>query len=193
MSRSSVDSELVNMVKYLFWKIQNWDARMNTLEEIRTLPVSYRATITDDFLDEYGHMNVRWYATLWGHGARGFMNSLGVDSHEDIRFDIGYWVLRQVMDYNAEVLSGDTISIHGRMIERSEKCMHNMYWMLNETRESVAGSSEVVVGHADLKARRLMSFPPDIGERFDTAVAEWDSMDWLPELSGAIALAASKR
>lgn len=166
---------------------------MNFYDDIFQLTSNYSTTITDDYLDEYGHMNVKWYAELWGRGAGGFMTALGMNFREAVSFDRGYWVLRQVIDYNAEVLSGDTISIHGRMIEYSDKCMHNMYWMLNETQNKVASTSEVLVGHADLAERRLTSFPQDSKELFDTCIAEWDSFGWLAETSGAIGLSPAGR
>jgi acyl-CoA thioester hydrolase len=161
---------------------------MNNFDDISQLPANYSTSITDEYLDEYGHMNVKWYAELWGRGAGGFMTSLGMNFREAVQYDRGYWVLRQVIDYNAEVFFGDTISIHGRMVEYSDKCMHNMYWMLNETQKKVASTSEVLVGHADLAARRLTSFPQDQKDLFDTKIAEWDSLGWLSEISGAIEL-----
>lgn len=165
---------------------------MNSIDDIRTLGIYYSTEITEEFLDEYGHMNVKWYATLWGRGAGGFMNTLGLDFQKDVEIGIGYWVLRQVIDYNAEVLAGDQISIHARMIEHSNKCMHNMYWMVNETRNAIASTSEVLVGYADLTKRRLTDFPPELIERFDTHIAEHDGLGWLPQTSCAISLSPSK-
>ena len=166
---------------------------MNLIDDVIALPVTYETTITDDYLDEYGHMNVRWYAELWGNGAGGFMTAMGMNFRAAVKDDRGYWVLRQVIDYNAEVLAGDTIAIRGRMIEYSDKCMHNMYWMVNETQGKIASTSEVVVGYADLAARRLTSFPQDRKEFFDERIAEWDAMGWLPQTSGACELSPSKR
>ena len=166
---------------------------MNAIDDIRSLPSYYNTTISEEYLDEYGHMNVKWYATLWGRGAGGLMKALGLDFREAVKSATGYWILRQIIDYNAEVLAGDDITIHGRMIDYSDKCMHNMYWMINETRDAVASTSEVLVGYADLNARRLTSFPSDLTERFDTRIAEYDELGWLPETSGAISLSPSKR
>jgi acyl-CoA thioester hydrolase len=165
---------------------------MNTIDEVTILPKTYDTEITDDYLDEYGHMNVRWYAELWGNGAGGFMTSLGMNFREAVKDDRGYWVLRQIIDYNAEVLSGDTIAIHGRMLGYSDKCMHNMYWMVNETQGKIASTSEVLVGYADLAARRLTPFPQERRDFFDTKIAEWDAHGWLAQTSGAISLSPTK-
>jgi acyl-CoA thioester hydrolase len=166
---------------------------MNSIDEIRMLPKIFDTEITEDYLDQYGHMNVRWYATLWGRGAGGFMASLGLDFRDAVKRERGNWVLRQVIDYNAEVLGGDVVAIHGRMIEHSDKCMHNMYWMINETRQKIASTCEVLVGYADLNERRLTSFPPELVEEFDTKIHGWNALDWEPQTSGAIALTRPKQ
>jgi acyl-CoA thioester hydrolase len=161
---------------------------MNTIAEIELLEETFKTTITSEYLDEYGHMNVKWYAQLWGWGASGFMNLRGMNFKKDAEIGIGYWVLRQVIDYKAEVLEGDTIAIYGRMVSRSDKCMHNMYWMVNETQGKIAATSEVLVGYADLEKRRLTSFPTETAVRLDEHITVADAHGWEPVLSGAIDL-----
>ena len=71
-------------------------------------------------------------------------------------------VLRQVVDYLAEVREGDTVAVYGRLVGFTPKRLHNKYWMYNETRASVAAASEVLVTCADLNARRTAPFPDDM-------------------------------
>lgn len=166
---------------------------MNTIEEITQLEKTYETDVTEEFLDEYGHMNVKWYAQLWGRGASAFMRLRDLDFTESVKFDRGHWVLRQVIDYKAEVLEGDHIAIYGRMISHTDKCMHNMYWMVNETQQKIASTSEVLVGYADLSARRLTSFPDDVVQRLDDHIDLCDALGWEAVLSGAIDLTPAKR
>ena len=134
---------------------------MNSIDDVRQLEACYETTITKEHLDEYGHMNVKWYAQLWGWGASGFMNARGLDFVKDVEFGIGYWVLRQIIDYTAEVLEGDHITIYGRMVARTDKVMHNMYWMVNDTQNKIAATSQVLVGNA---ADALVCDGPRSGE-----------------------------
>lgn len=165
---------------------------MNTIEEITRLEKVYETNITEEFLDEYRHMNVKWYAQLWGRGASAFFKGLGMDWTESTKYDRGHWVLRQIIDYKAEVLEGDHIAIHCRMIAHTDKCMHNAYFMINETKGKLASTSEVLVGYADLKARRLTSIPDDLVKRLDDHIEQCDALGWTPELSGAIELSPAK-
>lgn len=165
---------------------------MNSIEDVRQLEACYETTITQEHLDEYGHMNVKWYAQLWGSAASGFMNRRGLDFVKDVEFGIGYWVLRQVIDFTAEVLEGDHITIYGRMVNRTDKLMHNMYWMVNDTQEKVAATSQVLVGNADLNKRRLTPFSDEVAQRLDGHIAHCDELGWYAETTGGIELNAGK-
>jgi len=157
-----------------------------TLEQLRHLPLCHRETIPYDYIDAYGHMNVRFYFALWEKAAHGFMKHLGADVHKMLELDRGNWVLRQVVDYLAEVREGDTIAIYGRIVGRTPKRLHNKYWMANETRGNIAATSEVLVTCADLKARRTAPFPDAMGATMDARLAEHRALAWDAPVSGAI-------
>ncbi len=160
--------------------------KLPTIDEVRMLHFCHEREITAEHLDEYNHVNIKYYAEFWGWGAAGLMRSLGMDFEEATKEDRGYWVLRNVLDYHNEIVDGEKISIYGRMVGRADKLMHNMYYMINETRGNVAASSEILVGYADLSARRLTSFAPEKAAELDAKIAEWDALPWQPHLSGAI-------
>lgn len=156
------------------------------LEQVLQLPKFHSETIPAEYLDEYKHMNVRFYSELWGKGAYGLLKLLGIGDVWHGKTNYGHWLLRQVMDYKAEVREGETISIHGRMVARSAKRMHNMYWMVNESKNVVAATSEVLVANADLTSRRMTSFPEHVTEIMDAHIAEMDALGWEVPVSGAI-------
>lgn len=158
------------------------------VEDVRQLRRLCEDTVPDEWLDEYGHMNVRYYMEMWGRGAGAFMRELGLDFKEAAKRDIGYWLLRQVLDYLAEVRVGETVAVYGRMIDRTDKLLHNKYWLVNETRNRLAATSEVLVGRADLTVRRLAAFPAEEAARLEEQLAYCSSLGWDPEPSGAIEL-----
>ena len=155
-------------------------------DQLRQLPLCHRETIPYDYIDAYGHMNVRYYFALWEKAAHGFMKHLGADVHAMLERDRGNWVLRQVVDYLAEVGEGDTVAVYGRLVGFTPKRLHNKYWMHNETRGSVAAASEVLVTCADLKARRTAPFPDDMAVGIRARLAEFDALTWPAPVSGAI-------
>lgn len=161
------------------------------IEDVRRLPCLAEEVVPDEWLDEYGHMNVRYYMEMWGRGAGAFMRELGLDFKEAATRDVGYWLLRQVLDYLAEVRAGETVAVYGRVVDRTDKMLHNKYWLVNETRNRIAATSEVLVGRADLRIRRLAAFPAEEIALVDRHLAEFNALDWDPEPSGAIELIRS--
>jgi acyl-CoA thioester hydrolase len=161
---------------------------MVSIEEVEQLAENFRVTVNGEYLDQYGHMNVRWYSELWGLGAFNLMTQIGFGTRYMEERNRGTWVLRQIIDYLAEVHEGDTLVIRGRIINRSDKMLHNKYWMVNETKQKIASTSEVLVGHADLAARRLAAFPDDIQTKLDSKIDEYDDLGWSVDVSGAIAI-----
>ena len=159
---------------------------MLTLDQLEQLPLNYQETIPYDYIDAYGHMNVRYYFALWEQAAHSFMKHLGADVHTSLELGFGNWVLRQVVDYRAEVREGDTIGIRGRIIGRSSKRLHNMYWMINETKGVVAATSEVLVTCADLNARKTAPYPDSMSTSIDARLEEFAKLDWDAPVSGAI-------
>ena len=159
---------------------------MVTLEQLEELPVNYRETIPYDYIDAYGHMNVRFYFAVWEKGAHGLMQYLGADVHTSLEQGYGNWVLRQVVDYHAEVREGDTVCVRGRLVARSPKRLHNKYWMINESKGVVAATSEVLISCADLNARKTAPYPDEMSKHIDERLAEFNRLDWEAPVSGAI-------
>lgn len=157
-----------------------------SIEQITQLPKLYTKTIPPEYLDVYNHMNVRYYAELWGKGAGAFLQHLGIAEVFRAGTDTGHWLLRQVLNYTAEVRVDETVTIYGRMVARSEKRMHNMYWMVNESTDRIAATSEVLVANADLKLRRMTAFSEELKGIMDSHIAEMDALGWQVPLSGAI-------
>ncbi len=156
------------------------------IDFVQQLPVNHRVTIPEEYIDEYGHVNVRWYGVMWGTGANTLMSEMGIDQAYREQKRMGHWLLRQVLDYLAEVHVGDTVTVHGRILGRSAKRLHNKYWMVNETKGKIAATSEVLVANADLDARRMTPFPEPVASNLDAAIARFDALGWDPRVSGAI-------
>lgn len=159
-----------------------------TVEQVRQLPKLYSITVPEAWLDEYRHMNVAHYINAWRGAALAFNRYLGFDAPYEPGGNRGLWLLRQVLDYLAEVRVAEALSIHGRMIRRTDRMLHNKYWMINETTGRLAATSEVLVANADLEARRMVPLDEAMKARLDRHIAAMDALGWTPPVSGAINL-----
>ncbi|MFW5748325.1 MAG: thioesterase family protein [Chloroflexota bacterium] len=158
------------------------------IEQITQLPLLHRATITDDYLDAMGHMNVRWYLALFDEAGWRLFEQFGMDMAYYQQNAAGAFALQHIIRYLAEVHAGDTVAIYGRLLGRTDKRIHVMCFMVNETQGLLAATIEELGSHADLTARRTAPMPPDITDRLDAVIAAHSALDWDAPISGAIKL-----
>ena len=99
---------------------------------------------------------------------------------------MGVVALQHVIQYFAEVIVGDVVAMRIRMLGRSEKRVHFMNFMINETTGKLSAILEVLGTHADLKLRKAVAMPQDIAQKFDAKIKTDQQLDWDPPVSGAI-------
>lgn len=159
-----------------------------SLTVLKALPVYLCKTIPPDYMDIMGHMNIRWYFDMFAKSGRKFFTShgLGEDYFRDGNF--GVFTLKQYIQYFAEVRVGQTVAIHTRLIDRSDKRFHFMHFMINETTTRLASTFEALITHADLKIRRAAPMPAHIAQQFDATLAEDEPLDWEAPVCGAMRL-----
>ena len=156
------------------------------LKDIRALPGYHSETITTEYLDIMGHMNVRWYIALFSRAVTGLFNEIGMTEDYFAPGKAGSFALRQFINYLAEVRLGEDVSIHTRLVDSSEKKIHLVHFMINESRQVLSATMEALISHADLTLRKTSPFPPGIARKIELLVSESRDLNWAPPLCGAI-------
>lgn len=164
------------------------DGCLVPLESLAALPVYHRKTIPADYQDLMGHMNIRWYFDLFARSGRKFFKFHGLDEDYFRDGQFGVFALKHFIQYYAEVHVGHAVAIHARLVARSDRRFHFILFMINETTGQLASTFEALITHADLKIRRAAPMPVEITEKFDATLAELQTLDWEPPVSGAIKL-----
>ncbi len=159
---------------------------MISVEQARQLPALYTKTVPTDYIDNLGHMNMNRYYDILGPASGAMLRLMGHTEKSRDEQHIGNFVLMHVMKYLKEVLVGEQVTVHGRVIGRTEKKVHKMYFMVNDTKENVAATQESLNIHADLQARRSSPFIPAIAEKIDGLIADHSQLDWDAPVSEAI-------
>ena len=158
------------------------------LERLAALPVYHRESISADYLDAMGHMNVRWYMALFDTSVWNFFISHGLDETYFEQKHMGVFALKHFIQYFSEVKAGETVAMRIRLLGRTEKRFHFMNFMINETEGTLAAVMEVLGTHADLKLRKAAPMPRGISQKFDARIAADRRLDWEAPVSGAIYL-----
>jgi len=128
--------------------------------------------------DRNHHMNMRWYLALYDEAGDAMYPMLGLTADYFAASGMGGFDLEHHLWYPAGVRIGDTVAIRARILARSEKLMHYMMFMVDETRGMLSSLFECVHAHADLSARRTAPFPVQVAAQIDAFIAANSALAW---------------
>ncbi len=154
------------------------------LAEVRALPRYLVRTVPESFLDQNEHMNIQHYLGLYDEAGLPFLDSLGIDRSYFVDRRLGVFDLEHHLWYLDECHAGDQVAVYGRMLGRSDKRMHAVWFLVNETRERLSNVFEFITSHADLNARRTAPFPPDVTQKLDAMIDEHRALGWTAPTCG---------
>jgi acyl-CoA thioester hydrolase len=157
-----------------------------SLDQLAPLPVIYRATVPPDYQDRNGHMNVRWYLSLFDDAGDALYPPFGLPNERYAATGAGGFDLEHHLWYVAEVFVGDTVAFRARLLARGPKRLHYLLFMVNETRGLLASIFECVHTYSDLTTRRTAPFPSDVAARIDALIAAQPALDWTLPTCGSM-------
>ena len=159
-----------------------------TLDQVLALPSRYSVVVPAEFIDGNRHMNIARYMQLHSDGGWAYFAEVGM-SEDNARaggpttFDVEHHIV-----YRNEVHAGDEVSVHVRIIDRTDKGLHSLQFLVNRTRGEVANTHEAVSLCVDLATRRLSTFTTEVAAAIDAQLEVDRALEWEPPLSGAMAL-----
>ena len=157
-----------------------------TLEDIRQLERMHQQPISTAFMDENSHMNVQFYVHLAEQGLSEFLRRVGMGELYAAADKFGNFALEQHIQYFAEILTGDQVSVYVRLIDVSPKRSYMMGFLINDTREQLAATVEVVMMNIDMLQRRGAPFPDDAKAALDTLHAQHQGLPWEAPVCGVM-------
>lgn len=157
-----------------------------TLEQIRQLPQFMTKVIPPEFEDINGHVNIQHYLGIYDEAGWPFFAMIGMDESYFTEGRKGIFDLEHHLHYLAELHVGDTVAVHGRLLARTAKRLHGMWFIVNETRSQLANTFEFVSSHADLELRRTAPFPDDMAAKLDTLIAAQATLSWSAPVCGVM-------
>lgn len=160
-----------------------------SLDQVVALPSAYSLVIPPEFIDGNGHMNIARYMQLHSDGGWAFFAEAFGMSEETARaggpttFDVEHHIV-----YRREVMAGDEVSVHVRCIDRTDKAIHTLQFLVNRTRGEIANTHEAVSLSVDLESRQISALPADLATALDEHLSRDQALDWAPPLSGSMTL-----
>ena len=133
--------------------------------------LTYLGTIYPWHCDHMGHMNVMWYVGKFDEATWQLFASVGLPSSRLRQEGIGLVAVEQRIEYERELLAGDTISIRSTFQEVREKALLFSHEMTNQETQELAARTFLTAVCIDLKTRKARPLPTDIRERIAAASA----------------------
>jgi len=157
------------------------------LEKITELgPPCLRTTVPESYRDSNGHMNVRWYVAIFDDASDVLHDDMGLTQDYHRAHGSGTFDLEHHIQYLAEVLPGEQVAVYVRYIAGSEKRLHYVMFLVNETRGKLAATLECLNAFADLTIRRTAPWPAQAAAKIAEGVGISEKLDWDAPISGAI-------
>ncbi len=154
-------------------------------QEILTLsPACLKMTVPEEYRDENGHMNMRWYLAIFDDAGDVLHDQVGLTREYHSRHGSGTFDLEHHLYFLSEVNPGDEVAIYMRFVARSAKRLHYLMFMVNQTRGKLAAIFECMNAFANLAMRKTAPFPDEIARKIDDVLAWHEKLDWPPPLSG---------
>jgi len=159
-----------------------------SIEQVRQLPVQLKMAIPEEWEDRNGHVNVQYYQSLYELGGYQVLEDVGIDDAYLQTNNIGMFDLEHHLFYRAEILVGDEVSCYNRILARGNKRFHGMYFIVNDSRESLACTLEYITTCINLGLRRTMPFPPEMCAAIDRQLSDHFMLEWAAPMCGALAI-----
>lgn len=152
----------------------------------RDLGTTLTLTAPPEFEDLNGHVNVGHYYAVHMRAVERALSGLGWDERYVERTGYSLFSIEQHLTFHDEVLIGDEITVHLRLVDRSDKVMHGLSILTNATRGTVANTLEFIEGHVSLTTRRTVAFEPDLAATLDELRDRHSRLEWELPLNGAM-------
>jgi acyl-CoA thioester hydrolase len=149
-------------------------------EQVRELPLLHEVTVPPEYEDVNGHMSIGHYMGIHDAAAMPFFATLGIDG--------GIMDLEHHLFYFAEVLVGDVVAVHSRILAHSENAVHGMWFLLDRTRDRLANTLEWISLFVDLDTRRPAPFPAGAAAELDRQIEHSRALAWDAPVCDVIGL-----
>jgi acyl-CoA thioester hydrolase len=154
-------------------------------DQVRTLPASYEMTVPEDYIDENGHMNIGRYFELGAWAPWRRLTELGVDASYLTERLMSFFTVEHHIRYLGELRLGQPFSVRPAFVGRTDKALHGISFVVDETRGVVACAMEIMYVHVSLESRRSVPVPDDVAAALDGEVAQ---RGWAADVATGLTL-----
>jgi acyl-CoA thioester hydrolase len=159
-----------------------------TYEQAAELPAQIDRAVPPEFIDDNGHMNIGRYLELGGRALwTRCIDDLGMGRDYIRDRGMSTFTAEHHIQYFAELLEGQHVTARVRLLARSDKALHAVSLIVDESSRRLACVVETIVVHMDMTTRRPTPFPDDVAEQVDAAL-KVDDVGWSAPVCGSMGI-----
>ncbi|WP_327148963.1 thioesterase family protein [Nocardia sp. NBC_01329] len=144
-------------------------------------------TVPESYRDENDHMNIAHYFDLCVAATARVFDRVGITDEYRATRGAGFFTGEHHIRYHAETRIGEEISVYVRGVDRSDKVVHIMALLVNDTTRRLSCTLEVTAIHVDLRSRRAAAFAADTAAAIDRELAP-AAVSWPAPVCGAMGI-----
>lgn len=158
-----------------------------TAAQVRQLPPLLKATVEPGWIDANGHMNIRHYLELNAKGTIVLCDDrVGIGDTYRAERRMGVFTAEHHLSYYSELHVGEALSVHVRVLDRSDKVVHMMGLLVDDTHDRLANTLELTLVHVDMDTRSATPMPDDVATGLDRFIAESNALAWSAPVCGVM-------
>lgn len=155
-------------------------------DQVRQLPLQISRTIPTGWQDRNGHVGVQYFQALFAEGAWRVLEEVGVDAAWFEQTQRSQFDLEHHLFYRAELHAGDRVSTYNRVLGRSDRRFHGIYFIVNDSRDRLAATLEYLTAGIDMGRRRMAPFPDELSQGLDRLIEKHRVLGWQSPLCGVM-------
>lgn len=131
---------------------------------------TYQGTVFPWHCDHMDHMNVMFYVGKFDEATWHFFSSLGLSGRRMRETQKGLVAVEQNIQYKAELMAGDIITIHSEIIECKDKSIKFRHEMRNSESGDIAAITILTGLYFDKVKRKAISLPDEVKAKIQSMV-----------------------
>jgi len=158
-----------------------------TREQLQELPLQFEYVVPPEWEDDNGHVNIQYYLGLFELSGWVVLEEFGVDRAWLQAHRYSFFDLEHHLNYLAEMHVGDRVTTYNRIVGKSNKRFHGVFYIYNESRQRLACTLEYVSNGVDMALRRTAPMPDQLSRGLDAVYEKHQRLSWPAELCGIMA------
>jgi acyl-CoA thioester hydrolase len=159
-----------------------------TVAQVLELPALVKGSVTADYIDANGHMNIRHYLDHCASSADAICREIGIDDAYRAERRMGVFTAEHHLRYTGELHLGEEFTVHARVLDLSDKVGHLMAFLVDRTHDVLACTVEIVLIHVDMDSRRPLPMPADIAAGWQRWLQQSQALKWAAPVCGAMGI-----